>query len=477
MLAVTPTAPFSRRRWLTLTGMAGASACFPQANAEESGAKWTVDPNKVITPKFEGWGTSLAWWARVAGVFPDEVLDDLLEKIFGKDGLQLNIVRYNIGGGENPEHHSLSYRAAVEGYLSKEGKWDWSVDAGQRKVLMRSLKMGVNLTEAFSNSPPWWMTHSGSVAGDKDGRGNLRDEMIGPFADYLATVVRYFRDKAGIEFNTLAPLNEPLGDWWKLGGPQEGCVIPPEQQAKLMPAMRAALDRHGLRTTITAPEDNRTSQTITSLAAYSKAAWDAIGHINTHTYHAEDRAALWKLAETHHKPLWVSEYGDGDASGLPFARTIIADLRELRAKAWVYWQAIDAGGWGLINHPAFNHRKSAPTAEQIPKYTLNPKFHVMRLFTHYLRPGCRIVESDAPGTLAGFDPESRVLSLIALNDSPDERSLILSLPSGSLRGKSLAGEIVEGGNAKALPPVTCEAETQPLRIPARSLAAFQVSRG
>lgn len=466
----------SRRHWLALSGMAGAAACLPCDAAEESTTKWLVDPNKVITPKFRGWGTSLAWWARVAGAFPDETLDRLLDLIFGKDGLRLNIVRYNIGGGESPDHHSLSYRAAVEGYLTKDGAWNWNADAGQRKVLMKSLKMGVDFTEAFSNSPPWWMTHSGSVAGDKDGRGNLRDDMIGPFTDYLATVVRYFRDKAGVEFDTLAPLNEPLGNWWKLGGPQEGCVIPPEQQAKLMPVMRTALDRLGIRTLVTGPEDNRTSQTITSLSAYPKAAWNAIAHVNTHTYHAEDRAALRRLAEKHEKPIWVSEYGDGDANGFPLARTIIADLRDLHAKAWIYWQAIDAGGWGLINHSAFNHRKTAPTAEQIPRYTLNPKFHVMRLFTHYLKPGCKIVESNQAGTVAGFDPESRTLSIIVLNEDSKEKSLILELPNGSLKGKSLSGEIFDGTETKALPPVLCETANQTLRIPPRSMAAFKVTR-
>ena len=168
-------------------------------------------------------------------------------------------------------------------------------DAGQRKVLLKAREPGADFFEAFSNSPPWWMTRSGSVTGDKDGAGNLRDEMIGPFTEYLATVVRHFRDKAGLEFHTLAPLNEPLGDWWKLGNKQEGCVIQPAQQSKLIAATRAALDRMGLRTLVTGPEDNRTSQAIRSLSSYSNAAWDALGHVNTHTYHAEDRGALLRL--------------------------------------------------------------------------------------------------------------------------------------------------------------------------------------
>ncbi len=469
--------PIPRRRWLALAGMAGASSILPvPARAEEEGRRCVVDPHEALTPKFEGWGTSLAWWARLAGGFPDEILDELLAKIFGAaDGLRLNIVRYNIGGGENPDHRFLSYRAAVDGYLSKDGRWNWNADAAQRKVLVRARRLGVNFCEAFSNSPPWWMTRSGSVTGDANGRGNLRDDMIGPFTDYLATVVKHFRDKAGVEFDTLAPLNEPLGDWWKFGGKQEGCVIPPQQQAKLIPATRAALDRLGLKTIVTAPEDNRTSQTIHSLSAYPRAAWDAIGHVNTHTYHAEDRAALLALANKHGKPVWVSEYGDGNRDGMALARTIIADLRDLRARAWVYWQAIDSYGWGLLEHASFGNHDRPPTRDEMPRYSLSAKFHTLRLFTRHLRPGCRIVSSSEPGTVAGFDPKTRTLTLMVLNEGKQARRITLELPNGLLRGKTLAGTLLEKTTEKPVPPVVCGEATQMVTIPPSTLAALTVA--
>jgi hypothetical protein len=475
---VSNSVPISRREWLVTAGLAGTAAMVSRSEAVENPGRWRVDPGEVWTPKFEGWGTSLAWWARVAGEFPEEVQTDLMGKIFGSaDGLRLNIVRYNIGGGENPAHGFLSYRAAVEGYVSKEGVWNWNADAGQRKVLLKARELGADFFEAFSNSPPWWMTRSGSVTGDKDGAGNLRDEMIGPFTEYLATVVRHFRDKAGLEFHTLAPLNEPLGDWWKLGNKQEGCVIQPAQQSKLITATRAALDRMGLRTLVTGPEDNRTSQAIRSLSSYSNAAWDALGHVNTHTYHAEDRGALLRLAEKHGKAVWMSEYGDGDRSGMALARTILADLRDLRARAWVYWQAVDAYGWGLIEHPAFDNRKKPPTAEEIPRYSASAKFHVMRQFTKHLRPGCRIVSSSEPGTIAGMDPRTRTLSLIALNDGKEPKRLMLELPGEMLRGKTLAGILLRDSRSEPVPPVTCEAATQEIIIPPSTLAALTITGG
>jgi hypothetical protein len=49
---------------------------------------------------FEGWGTSLAWWANDLGGWKDQTkVDEVMDLIFDPaKGLGLNIVRYNIGG-------------------------------------------------------------------------------------------------------------------------------------------------------------------------------------------------------------------------------------------------------------------------------------------------------------------------------------------------------------------------------------------
>ena len=50
----------------------------------------------------------------------------------------------------------------VPGFQPEPGEWDWDADAGQRAVLQGSMERGVNIAEAFSNSPPYWMTISGA---------------------------------------------------------------------------------------------------------------------------------------------------------------------------------------------------------------------------------------------------------------------------------------------------------------------------
>ncbi|MCZ4151050.1 hypothetical protein BZG21_42450, partial [Escherichia coli] len=148
---------------------------------------------------FEGWGTSLAWWANDLGEWKDQAkLNEVMDLVFDPaKGLGLNIVRYNIGGEENPDMKALRPGGDVPGYQPEPGVWDWEADAGQRKVLQGSIERGVNITEAFSNSPPYWMTISGSVTGAEDGSNNLKEDQYGAFADYLTEVVKHFRDEWG----------------------------------------------------------------------------------------------------------------------------------------------------------------------------------------------------------------------------------------------------------------------------------------
>src|SRR5579862_3436251 len=66
------------------------------------------------------------------------------------------------------------------------------------------------------------------------------------------------------------------------------------------------------------------------------------------------------------KRLWMSEYGDGDASGMEMAHEIVRDIRDMQAQAWVYWQVIDGGGWGCLDM----HLNSGATS-----YRINRKYY------------------------------------------------------------------------------------------------------
>ncbi|MGO3885829.1 MAG: hypothetical protein ACTJHU_05980, partial [Mycetocola sp.] len=83
----------------------------------------TIKPNPAYAAApFEGWGTSLVWFANATGQYPDDVRQQLFDAVFGDDGLRLNIARYNIGGGNATD---------VPDYLRPGGAvpgW-WNADA------------------------------------------------------------------------------------------------------------------------------------------------------------------------------------------------------------------------------------------------------------------------------------------------------------------------------------------------------------
>ncbi|GMA60198.1 hypothetical protein GCM10025859_06380 [Alicyclobacillus fastidiosus] len=137
----------------------------------------TVNPS-IHGGTWQGWGTSLAWFAYVIGGAPNGVRNHIADLLFSQQkGLGLNVLRYNIGGGENPNLHFLQPRAKIPGYEPTEGNYNWTADASQRWMLQAAKKRGANVFEAFSNSPPYWMTKSDSVTGAK-GEGIILDLKI-----------------------------------------------------------------------------------------------------------------------------------------------------------------------------------------------------------------------------------------------------------------------------------------------------------
>ena len=235
-------------------------------------------------------------------------------------GLGLNIVRYNIGGGENPQYLApnkqfLQFRAVAPGYEPSPGVWDWTADENQRWVLREAIKRGANQLEAFSNSPPWWMTQSGSVTGGQGGKDNLKPESDAAFADYLATVAKHFHDAWGITFRDVEPLNEPSGGW-AFGHWQEGCHVDRPHQNDLVKATEASLARQGIGyTSVTASDESLIRDAVQTSGVYDAAALKGLTKINTHSYGGGDRTQLSDFALSHGKDLWMSEDGDNDAFG------------------------------------------------------------------------------------------------------------------------------------------------------------------
>jgi hypothetical protein len=322
---------------LTLTSPAGAAAL--------AGGAGPVSGAVVVTGqaayRFQGWGTSLAWWANVVGGWRSA--GQVEDALFGlpdarhPDRLGLNVIRYDIGaspvlwcppeaptsscaGAPSPDRTlpvadasqvpgcpSFGPGRAVPVLADGPGRApDLGRDRNQLAVLRAALREGPRdsfALEAFANSPPWWLTVSGCPQGNPDAtdaRDNLSSQGYDPYAEYLAAVLLAFRHR-GIAFDSLDPLNEPENPWGQNNNPytgqpfctagcQEGMHFGPEpplrQTASMGPLLDAVcrqLSADGIATRVSTPDGFNPGDTL-ALAALAAPLPGCVGQTNTHMY-------------------------------------------------------------------------------------------------------------------------------------------------------------------------------------------------
>ena len=239
------------------------------------GGVTTVTPNPWYqNGPFEGWGTSLAWFANATGNYGEpgsittssgdakadakaleygkQLREQFYQSIFGKDGLNLNMARYNIGGGNASDvaygYPFMRQGAAVPGtwkddpdatgvYKDSSGnavstkqadrekldeafdpnddsQYDFSKAKAQEWWVKRGAETGdITHWEAFANSAPYFMTNSGYATGSYNAAdNNLKDAT--KFAQYLAKNAKHLEDTYGINVNTVEPMNESETNYW-----------------------------------------------------------------------------------------------------------------------------------------------------------------------------------------------------------------------------------------------------------------------
>lgn len=449
---------------ILLAALALAAAAVPAAAARPTAAQprvvdVTLRP-AVDRPSttFEGWGTALAWFANVTGGWPDAERNRLADLLYGPDGLGWTIARYNIGGGAAPSATPLTQPGAnVPGFWRQPpgatgtdwwrpddpAMWDWSRDANQRWWLDAiARRVTAPLFEAFSNSPPWFMTVSGEVSGaTKATDDNLRAGRETLFATYLARTVDELQRRHRIAFRTLSPVNEPATSYWYAGNRQEGSHWSPARQAAMFAATDAALRARGLTTRVSGPDETNAHLFLADVAAYPVGALAHVGQLNVHSYGTVHQTGVRDVARAAGIRLWMSEDDTpldhdpesftGMASALAMAEHVVTDLKRLEPAAWVFWQAVETisarggrGGsnWGLIKTDL---RASPDVAHPIH---LTRKYWAMAQFSRYIRPGDRLVPVDDMDTAAAIAADGDTLVLVHVNGGITARRLVV--PSG-----------------------------------------------
>ena len=372
----------------------------------------------------EGWGVSLCWWANMCGRWSEKDIDKLIDWMVSPEGLNWNVFRYNIGGGDDPDwtncyaHHmgnGKGLRAEMEGFQDeRNGVFHWERDAAQRKVMLKiKEKRPDAIFEAFSNSCPWWMTESGCCAGNADGgKDNLKPEYYEDFANYLVEVCKHYKETYGIVFRTLEPFNEPMTNYWYKAGGQEGCHFDIASQANFVKVLKPILDKSGLTTVISCADETNIGQAVAGMEYFMNSG-DAqlVGQWNSHTYSASNRSRsqFGSLARAEGKTVWMSETGSGGSGisgNLSMAQRLIDDVRYIAPQAWVDWQYMEEANdqWCLV-------RGSFADAT----YSRVKNYYVRQQVTRFIKQGYSIVHSSDSHSLAAISPDGKELAIVLLN--------------------------------------------------------------
>ncbi|GAA1767260.1 RICIN domain-containing protein [Streptomonospora arabica] len=505
-----------------------AAPAAPAGAEEPAAATVTPDPSYQGRP-FQGWGTSLAWFANATGDYPEPIREELARRVFGEDGLNLNIARYNAGGGNAPDVPDyLRPGGAVEGWWnapqgttredtdwwSAEDPRDWNPDAdATQRWWVERIKGDVDRWEVFSNSPPWFMTESGYVSGGFDPEADqLKPGSVDDFAAYMAGVAARLERAHSIEVGTVDPFNEPNADYWSttlgpggepVGGRQEGAHMGPELQQQVIGALVEELSKAETGAAVSAMDETNPQRFARNWQAYSEDVRALVGQLNVHTYGTGGRTSVRDIAKAAGTPLWMSETGgdwaDGKRwggggqdfatmdTGLGLAGLMVDDLRELEPDAWVFWQPVEdydnmapggesdtGGNWGSIQIPF--SCTAEDTLQTCPIRT-NTKFDTARNFTHHIRPGDRLVATDDPDSAAAIGGSGEGAAVVHVNDTAAPRTVTLDLSKfGRIASGATMTPVVTSADGALVrkEPVAVENGAAAFTVPAESVTTFVV---
>ncbi|WP_186580389.1 glycoside hydrolase [Aquibacillus kalidii] len=461
-----------------VTPMTVAAETTVESNAEDQAKTIKLDPSYQHAP-FDGWGTALVWFANVTGGWPDEIRNELADALFGEDGLNFNIARYNIGGQDSPETEPyMRPGGAVPGYWNRPAEfsppdnagddwveqedwwdptnpehWNFNKDKNQQWWLKAAQTRGADTFEAFSNSAPYFMTQSGFTSGNwNSAEDNLQQDQYQNFATYLTRVVEHLETEMNIDISTLSPVNEPNTDYWGAKGRQEGSHWDPASQAKMINEVSKQIEALNLDVNVAAMDETNPEKFRNNWYQYDDATKANVGQMNVHTYWPGARSAVRDLAKIEDKPLWMSEVDLGPGGipqdfdniepGLALSERITSDLSNLESQAWVLWQAIEDEenmnaehenmNWGLIQVD-FD-----PEDFSTLEWHENKKYYAMGNYSKFIRPGYQVINADDTNTLAAIDKQGKQVVVVYTNQSESAQPIDIDISGFETIGDTAA---------------------------------------
>lgn len=489
--------------------LAGALVLTSVPAASVSAAEVAVSGEVAVNPRvhyqtLEGWGTSMCWWGNVIGSWGDQDFngngrpdrEEIAELAFSPEYLNLNIVRYNVGGGDKTPTSMKRVEGIVPGWTvdmtgSEDGSKPFNAeafyakdikdmnDAGQLWMLDQANKYRAEaakaegrendiINEVFSNSPPYYMTKSGSSTGGVNATSNLKEDCYDDFALYMARagkwVDNYLNKTYGTGVDYIEPMNEPNTNYWGYGSTkQEGCTFDEgEEISNMLVEMKKALDAEELDIPIQGTDETSLGLAISGFKALTTEAKNTMSAIGAHTYGGSDaeRETLRDLAASYDKTLWMSEITRGkDGNGHDTAHdsmskanasgqstSMMSDLKLMQPSAWVLWLVADSeyeclqvnGNWGLIHcvfeedGPVEGYHTNLFNADGTVKdgvpgkgyWACTKQFYVMMQYSKYLKAGYTMIDIGDNDMCAAISPDGKELVIVANNFSTERNTTV-----------------------------------------------------
>lgn len=316
----------------------------------------------------KGFGTSACWWSQ--NVTDKKTADEISDLLYTDKGLNLNIYRYNVGGGWNKENYRVENPwRRCESFLVYDDKnedenyhdsgYDFSRDKNAYDFMKLCLKKGnIDTVILFANSPHYSFTGSGQASGSLVHHTcNLPQSNYRRFAEYFLDITEHFIAD-GIPVNYISPINEPQ---WKWGGNyvwQEGCHYEPEEMRDVFHIFAEELEKRKLNVKLYGPESGEMgglTENYLKLFLEDKLIMKHLGVFALHSYHEDNNFEVRRkfrksIVEKHPEIRFdMSEWCELPCKShtkeikgaLITARIIGWDIALLGAESWTSWVAVN----------------------------------------------------------------------------------------------------------------------------------------
>lgn len=384
--------------------------------SQTADVKLTIDDD-AKGETLDGFGASACWWSQIAA--ESENKEEIAKLLYSKEGLGLNIYRYNIGAGsaDNPESNITDPWRKTESFYvlneeTGEYEYDFTRDAAAQEFLDLCLSYGcIDTVVLFANSPHYTMTLNGQEYGNENWWvSNLPRENYEAYAEYLITIAEYFINK-GVPVKYISPINEPNWSWGveSVNQSQEGCFYNSEDIYDVYRACVKEIKERNLDIKLAGPESGEIGHRLYEWFEYlynDEEIRPYLGALSYHSYWSDEQLhnkiglGNWILENVDDITVEMSEWChlpctapiDSIDGALLQARTMANDLNYSNINSWTAWVGVNGIGIGE-DGKQYSDGLLAGNAD-LSEYQIAMRYYAVAHFSKFIPVGSVKIETE-----------------------------------------------------------------------------------